>query len=329
MKKFFCFLLFCALVSSACGMKRAEPDGGFDGENSAAAKRQRPLKFVWEPEYRVVDDAYRVIEKNADRIVSDVKEALALGDDPNGTSENRPLCHAVGLVGCAQAVKLLLAYGADPDLVSSMGKPLECVVDFEAAQLLIRAGANVKNLESGVLAASLCDNDDPSNLRSLVWILDHGVDPNIGGCFDSVNFNIGFAIHFALLKRSLEKVIALVQYGARLDVGAGELLAFAENIFAEDLGEDFGPLLYAYAQYEFLKAFGEHKLKPGKVYEIEEYKAMGISAVSAGLIRAATEEVNKIALQCALEDLQYNYGEQSIVRFLKDRELGILGKHKK
>jgi hypothetical protein len=146
-----------------------------------------------------------------------------------------------------------------------------------------------------------------------------------------------FALHKALSCCNLAAVIALLQFGARLDVEGVDEYKKSPLDFALDLFNCFSNLLSfsepslhdqgkrAKAQYELLRAFSEHPFDLRQVYGVAEYKSMSISYESTELIQAATKEVNETVTQCVFDDFKYKYRGQSIEQFLRNKELGVVG----
>ena len=296
------------------------------------------LESVWKPEIYVFDDEYCSREKTVDEIHDGVTEVLNLGADPNGRFECRPLSQAVGFVGGDKVVKLLLAYGADPRLDSSVGVPITWAVEPEIARLLVHAGADI-NAQNSVNICTLVGNlclpswpACPENLVLLLWALNHGGNPNIGPEPDCVDDTKAFPIHFALISRLPERVIALLQHKVDLGVRTGVLkkpLDLARDLYDLDWESHSDLQQQSKVQHELLRAFIQHKLDPNHVYEIYEYEAMGISHESAEIIQEATEEVNEFGAKWALDDFKYGYHDRSIPTFIRDRESGLVGRPKK
>lgn len=249
-----------------------------------------------------------------------VKRLLQSGAHPNG--EGCPLLDVVSMENGGRFVDLLIEYGADPS------KAMLQATKPEAVLLLMQLGANINAVDQNgeTLLMRLC-NEEKDDWRMLVWVLNHGADPNSGPSKISGDY----AIHMVLVwdhqkMDNLNKLIALLQNGVHLDVrdDQGETpLDVARRFLAEEAGHS---CRFARAQLELLKALSEHKLDPHQVYTVAEYEFMGISRKSAQLIQAATEKVNAADLQCAQDDFEFEYGKQNVVTFIFDREIGMISK---
>ena len=326
MKKFFGFLVLCVVVGSAFGMKRLRPDEGSADEGAPVAKRQKlssEMKKTLNDELggMLLDARLHGFSPVILNLIYDhAVDLLDRGADPDARYNEDTLLGIAIDIKCSQEnkfVDLLLSKGAHPNDIDKEGALLPRARNPYVIRTLVHAGAdiNVLNRYLGYIETALINlcslKHSRQYLPTIIWLLHNGANPNIGPNKDE---NGSFAIHHALFGYELEIAVALLQGGARLDVCAvnhEQPLAYAKRMLQTDCGthavkENRGPR--ARAQYELLKAVDERALDPHRVYEIDEYVAMGISYDSAQRIMAATREVNKI-IPSALGDDKYEHGE--------------------
>jgi len=337
-------------------MAYARRIAGVTEEEVAAAMEQRKqcpeglLKNLTLKLHDLLHDSIRKLSPHDnDLIYYTTKYYLDCGADPNRIIRKEwgvfPLTWAVEIRNGYKTVALLLAYGADPNKEGHnphFGAPIADAADLEITKLLVRAGASLNATDpwSGTtLLMKFCgfpqiyNFDNFCNLDAVVWLLSHGADPNIGSRIDYGD-GLVFAINLAISHGSLFYVIALLQIGARLDIGIYQQQHPIECAYrlwqngskrpeSGDYETRRGPRdPIAQAQYEFLIAINNHKLDPHIIYKISEYEAMGISHDSAELIQKATQEVNEAFAQCRLDDWQFEHQGQSLSKLILKRELG-------
>ena len=308
MKKFFgCFVL-CMSISSTFGMKRSEPMGGFDDSSIVVCKQRKMLLQEQQDElnnklFKVLSGDYKS-KKYLDDVCAQAQKLLDQGADPDS---NSVLWLTAQKEGYSAIVSLLLAYGAHPNLhtgVTDFAVPVVDVADLATIQVLVQEGADInasKPKSRKTLLGSLCGEYGADNLPTLVWALSHGADPNAGPRqHDCTHRYACFAIHKALFNCSLEKIIALLQRGANLDVETDcfeKPLIYAQIVLRQNQEAGSVQVPAAQAQLELLRALSVG-LDPCCLYTIGEYVIMGISSDSAQLIQKATEDVNDAFAQC-------------------------------
>jgi len=338
-----CFVL-CLLTASAWGMHeqwRIElPEVG------CAAAFEKRKKLSPEKQLELKTLLFKTLFSACERLVpidfayEQLRRLLDCGTNPDYSplehvQKKGSLMDSAVRMGDGKIIALLLAYGADPRqrvMIEGCpidGHPIAKAVNVESLWLLTRAGADINGQDefSGNTALiSVCSYGD---LSAMVWALLHGANPNGGPAREFAG--AAYAIHEALRLRDLEKVVALLHYGARLDVETpdrGSPLIEADRRFNYDQENGFERAQISRAQLELLQAVNTHKLNPSHVYTLDEYKAMGILHESAELIKKATQAVNDAFVQCALDDFKHDHHE-NMANFAFGRELGrTLGRKK-
>lgn len=272
---------------------------------------------------------------------ANIKRILDQGVDPNAfltldgsTMLERAICCR------GHFVKLLLAYGADPKQRGSDGfLPIERACDMKTMQALVRAGARI--MQDARCLCLRTDGFHGADLRTKVWALRNGANPNIVCRDPGCPGGHSYPIHELVKIGDLAGIIALVCYGADFAISNGwqetpVVLAQyrLESAMPSIEYEGIGFYSFGYEQqgrkfiraiYELLKTLGEYKLNPHIVYTIDEYRAMGISQESAQLIQAATQQVDDEIVWCVQDD--FEYGKQNMVQFVLDREIGKVNKN--
>jgi ankyrin repeat protein len=108
--------------------------------------------------------------------IDSVRILLKAGVDPNAKKDGTytPLCTAIR-DNRADIFQLLLANGADPNVMASEYPAFKCVTHFRVHFLpaLVQAGADLNN-PRGILETAVHMN----NTEALLWLLDQGVNPN-------------------------------------------------------------------------------------------------------------------------------------------------------
>lgn len=302
MRKFLSCLLFCFVFHVLCMQHPIEPE-------LVAAQQCKQTKLLIQ---RIREGTYGETPYS----FYEVKELLDRGADPNscfwdvivGTqlfAKNDSARYPESL----KIIQLFLARGADPN------RHIRGVDTPEIMRLLLNAGANINIVEDAgfnhkfTLLFTLCADPKGENLRAILFALNHGADPNKQCKFcGEATCALNHAVPYWLVH-----VIALLQYGARLDIGKGALES-ARCVFHLEYD-------VKQAHCELLRAISEHRFDPHHAYTLDEYRAMGISLESAKLIQEATQKVNEEIIRCAQDDFSYETGNQNIFQFVRNREI--------
>ena len=365
MKKLFVWVVLCFLVTNALGMKERGISEELTLRIAAAHKLRQTLSTE-----ALQDLSFELGALGSHDFCPElycaIQNVLDRGADPDRAMLT--CSRYIGLVYCPpwevsslglaatkkygeKIVELLLDYGANPILQVGMSKGVPLIAckqcDFETARLLVHKGVDINSVAAPgkkTLLLNLCsDTVFENELLFLIWALGHEADPNvmekIGHCESGEIFS--FAIKEVLwnqppYKNSFKKLIALLMFGARLDVAAAawqQPLAQAEEHSADDRHTNSAHTDYLCAQYELLKALSALKKQVARnefvreVHSIDEYAVRHISEKSAKLIQEATAEVLVAQAQIDLENFVSQQG--NVARFALDRELGMGRRRKK
>lgn len=303
MNKFFGCTIFCLLVTQARGMEQQWLKKFGDGPAKARAIRERlspekRLELSMQLWKTLEPSLYRDMPQACARL----EVVLDMGADPE--SDELALVNAARSPNNGKGlVNLLLAYGADPHQKNAITQARS----IGALRIFLQLGVDINMASGQTLLSALCDDDFDGDLMVLSWALLHHANPNIlpQNAPDSWEYKPA-ALYKALCWRNVSKVIALLQYGAQLDIADeryGMPLKFAQKLSMNLKDSEIGRLARQ-AQYELLEAISEKGLTPHNLTE-EECKAKGITEESARLIAAAAQRVDDAFSQCEEEDEAY------------------------